>query len=417
VNSSRRLVAIVCVDMVGYSRLVAADEDGTLARWKAVRIEVIDPKLAQANGRVVKTTGDGLLIEFESIVAAMRFAIGVQTRMSERDDALPPDCRIQFRIGIHQGDVVIDGGDILGDAVNVASRLEGLAEPGGICVSARVQEDATGKLDVIFDDIGEQKLKNIQRPMRVFRARPADIADPLPAGRVSRALADDGKEREDAIYTEYLTEWARRCDLDGWADWSSGIFGAETSIDVEADARLMELQRWLLTRVWPGRYPELEKAFLNFSCVLNDFRTVFFEHAETTRSGETWCTPRFYKIPEWNEPLYQHLLNVYNYHTMLVADIFLELTRSANLICEAGRHSFLSDFRMREGWVGVMTGTYPHGMSIVRYRDEQVMADKPYPGLEGFKIDRAARDLNFGTGNPPPDLPPEDPNPDDEIPF
>jgi adenylate cyclase len=172
-HARRKLAAILLADVAGYSRLVGADEEGTLARMKAHRRELIDPKIGEHKGRLVKTTGDGLLVEFGSIVDALRCATEVQAGMVERNPDVPPDRRIEFRVGIHMGEVVVEDGDMFGDGVNIAARLEGLAEPGGICVSARVQEDAVGKLDLAFEDIGEQQLKNITRPVRVFRLRPS----------------------------------------------------------------------------------------------------------------------------------------------------------------------------------------------------------------------------------------------------
>jgi len=165
----RRLAAILAADVAGYSRLVEADEEGTLSRLKALRAEIIDPKIAEHRGRIVKTTGDGLLVEFASVIDALRCATEVQATIAERVGALPPDRRIEFRIGINVGDIVVEDGDIFGDGVNVAARLEGLAEPGGICVSARVQEDAAGRLDLAFEDMGEQALRNITRPVRAYK--------------------------------------------------------------------------------------------------------------------------------------------------------------------------------------------------------------------------------------------------------
>jgi adenylate cyclase len=166
--ATRRLAAILAADVVGYSRLIGADEPGTLQRLKAIRAELIDPAVERHNGRIVKTTGDGLLIEFGSTVDALRCATEVQAAIGERNAAIAPDKRIEFRIGIHQGDIVAEDGDIFGDGVNIAARLEALAESGGICVSARVQEDAAGKLDLAFRDLGEQRLHNIARPVRVY---------------------------------------------------------------------------------------------------------------------------------------------------------------------------------------------------------------------------------------------------------
>ena len=138
----RRLAAILAADVAGYSRLIGADEEGTLGRLKLIRAEVIDPAIAAHRGRLVKTTGDGLLVEFASVVDALRCAVEVQREIADRGTDTPVDRRIELRIGIHQGDIVVEDGDIFGDGVNVAARLEALAEPGGICVSARVQEDA-----------------------------------------------------------------------------------------------------------------------------------------------------------------------------------------------------------------------------------------------------------------------------------
>src|SRR5215470_14269371 len=141
-SQTRRLAAILAADVAGYSRLIGADEEGTLGRLKALRAEVTDPKIDQHRGRIVKTTGDGLLAEFASVIDALRCATEIQKALTEGNAALPPERRIELRIGIHQGDIVVEDGDIFGDGVNVAARLEALAEPGGICVSARVQEDA-----------------------------------------------------------------------------------------------------------------------------------------------------------------------------------------------------------------------------------------------------------------------------------
>jgi TolB-like protein/class 3 adenylate cyclase len=164
----RRLAAILAADVAGYSRLIGADEEGTLSRLKALRAELIDPKIAEHHGRIVKTTGDGLLVEFASVVDALRCAAEIQATVAESNAPLPADKRIDLRIGINMGDIVVEDGDIFGDGVNVAARLEGLAEPGGICVSARVREDAAGKLELAFRDVGEQQLRNIARPVRAY---------------------------------------------------------------------------------------------------------------------------------------------------------------------------------------------------------------------------------------------------------
>jgi adenylate cyclase len=166
----RKLVAILAADIAGYSRLVGLDEEGTLARLRSLRREVIDPTIAAHRGRTVKTTGDGMLVEFGSVVDAVRCAVVVQRKTSQREAELPPDRRIAFRIGVNLGDIVVEDGDIFGDGVNIAARLEGIAEPGGICLSAAVYEQVRGKIELDFADLGEQSLRNIARPVHAYRA-------------------------------------------------------------------------------------------------------------------------------------------------------------------------------------------------------------------------------------------------------
>src|SRR5690349_12445830 len=190
-TTTRRLASIMAADVAGYSRLIGTDEQGTLNRLRTIRTEVIDPKINEHHGRLVKTTGDGLLVEFGSVVDALRCAVEIQQSMAERN--IGSADKIDFRIGINVGDIVVEDGDIFGDGVNVAARLEGLAEPGGICVSARVQEDAAGKLNLAFDDIGERELKNIARPIRVHRVRiPSTENTPTSSGMrdTARPLPD-----------------------------------------------------------------------------------------------------------------------------------------------------------------------------------------------------------------------------------
>ena len=168
-SEQRRLAAILAADMVGYSRLMEADETGTLARLKTLRLELIDPAIARNKGRIIKTTGDGLLVEFGSVTCAVLCAVEIQQRMARRNADLPPGRLIEFRVGINLGDVIVDNDDIFGDGVNVAARLQQLAEPGGVCVSAAVRDQVADRMDVAFDDLGEQIVKNIVRPIRTFR--------------------------------------------------------------------------------------------------------------------------------------------------------------------------------------------------------------------------------------------------------
>ncbi len=180
----RRLAAILAADVAGYSRLMGADEEGTLSALTAHRTELIEPCVAEHRGRVVKTTGDGLLVEFPSVVDAVRCAVAFQDGMRARNADTPEDRRIVFRIGVNLGDVIIQDGDIYGDGVNVAARLEGLAEPGSVCVSGSVHEQVVNKIEVRFDDLGPRRVKNIGEPVRAFRIRSDEsaAAGPDPAG-------------------------------------------------------------------------------------------------------------------------------------------------------------------------------------------------------------------------------------------
>jgi adenylate cyclase len=165
----RELAAILAADVAGYSRLMGQDEEGTLAALKACRRELIDPTIEAHHGRIVKTTGDGILIEFASVVEAVRCAIAVQRGMARRNTEVSVEKRILFRIGINLGDVVAEGDDLLGDGANVAARLEGIAEPGGVCLSRAAYDQARGRIDLAAKDLGEQRLKNIAEPVRVFK--------------------------------------------------------------------------------------------------------------------------------------------------------------------------------------------------------------------------------------------------------
>ncbi|MEE9589034.1 MAG: adenylate/guanylate cyclase domain-containing protein, partial [Hyphomicrobiaceae bacterium] len=162
----RRLAAIFAADVVGYSRLMGEDETGTLKRLMSLRKELMQPKITQYGGRIVKVMGDGLLAEFPSVVEAVQCAAEVQENMVAREADLPDEQRIKLRIGVNLGDVIVEGSDIYGDGVNVAARLEGLAEPGGICISGATLDTVDGKLDLEFEDIGPQSVKNIAKPVR-----------------------------------------------------------------------------------------------------------------------------------------------------------------------------------------------------------------------------------------------------------
>jgi adenylate cyclase len=182
----RRLTAILAGDVVGYSRLMGADEEGTLTRLNAHRREFLEPKITEHRGRIVKRTGDGILIEFASAVDATRCAVEIQSGMTKRNEPMPSHQRIEFRIGIHVGDVMLEEGDIFGDGVNIAARLESIAHPGGVCISDDAYRQVRGKIDANFQDTGERELKNIARPVRVYQLQPdtAAVADSASASNL-----------------------------------------------------------------------------------------------------------------------------------------------------------------------------------------------------------------------------------------
>ena len=227
-----RLAAVMAADMVGYSRLMEADERGTLARLRAHRIELIDPAIAKNQGRLIKTTGDGLLVEFHSVADAVRSALEIQERMRRRNADLEDDQRIDFRIGINLGDIIFDDGDIYGDGVNVAARVEQLADVGGICVTAAVRDQVDGRVDVAFEDLGEKLLKNISRPVRIYRvavaapdgaagrrgagaARQATVVKPTIAVLPFANMSGDPEQEffVDGLTEDILTELSRRREL------------------------------------------------------------------------------------------------------------------------------------------------------------------------------------------------------------
>jgi len=224
-----RLAAIVAADMVGYSRLMEVDERGTLARLRTHRIELIDPVIERGNGHIIKTTGDGMLVEFQSVADAVRASIEIQERMRRRNSDVTADRRIEFRIGINLGDIIFEDGDVFGDGVNIAARVEQLAEVGGICVTAAVHNQVDGRLEASFEDLGEKPLKNITRPVRVYRLL-LPAASPTSGSRASQQTAvvrptiavlpfanmSGDPEQEffaDGLTEDILTELSRRREL------------------------------------------------------------------------------------------------------------------------------------------------------------------------------------------------------------
>jgi TolB-like protein/class 3 adenylate cyclase len=195
-TATRRLATILAADVAGYSRLMGTDEEGTLERLKALRHELLDPKMAMHHGRIVKTTGDGLLVEFASIVDAVRCAVEVQQAMPERNTGVAADNCIELRIGINLGDMIVDDDDLYGDGVNIAARIEALADVGGVFVSSTVHDHVRDRLPFVFEDLGEQQVKNIARPVRIYRVR-VGLTHPAPGGPGSplSRIAGEGAER------------------------------------------------------------------------------------------------------------------------------------------------------------------------------------------------------------------------------
>src|ERR1700735_764878 len=234
-NVQRRLAAVLAADVVGYSRLMEVDEAGTLARLKTVRLELIDPAIANCKGRIIKTTGDGILVEFQSVTEALRCAVDFQERMARRNRDMPAARTLLYRIGINLGDVIVEEDDIFGDGVNLAARLEAMAEAGGICISAAVRDQVGDRLSVGYEDLGEQHVKNIARPIRVYKvllnekttqtpangAAPAHAASPVSARKPSIAvlpfvnMSGDAEQEffADGLTEDIITELSRFRDI------------------------------------------------------------------------------------------------------------------------------------------------------------------------------------------------------------
>ena len=198
-DPERRLAAILAADVVGYSRLMEVDEAGTLARLKTIRLELIDPAIDKCKGRLIKTTGDGMLVEFQSVTEALRCGVDFQQRMARRNRDVPASRNILYRIGLNLGDVIAEDGDIFGDGVNVAARLEAMAEPGGICISAAVRDQVGDRLDVAYEDLGDRQFKNINRIIRVFRVLLAGQPDKNASGTAGSRAGTSLHNRRSSI--------------------------------------------------------------------------------------------------------------------------------------------------------------------------------------------------------------------------
>src|SRR5947209_6218834 len=230
----RRLTAILAADVVGYSRLMGANESGTLAALDALRTDFVNPKISEHQGRIVKLTGDGMLVEFPSVVNAVACAAELQRGIRKQNAGAPQDQRIEFRMGVNVGDVIVQGEDIFGDGVNVAARLEGIAKPGGIAISGSVREQIGNRLDLVFDDLGEQKLKNIVRPVHVYSVSQEELTiahttskrDPRPSIAVlpfSNMSGDPEQEYfSDGITEDIITDLSKISGL--WVAARNTVF-------------------------------------------------------------------------------------------------------------------------------------------------------------------------------------------------
>ena len=238
-SMERRLAAILAADVAGYSRMMEVDEAGTLARLKAHLGEIVEPKITAHHGNIVKTTGDGLLAEFASVVAAVECAVEIQRSMAERNAGEAEDQQTRFRIGINIGDIIIEGGDIFGDGVNIAARLEGLADPGGICVHRDVRSQVRNRLPLPFEDMGEVEVKNIARPLRVYKiVLDGTVPTAAPAKRVAKA---GGQASSQAARRRAGADPDRRWHWRFWSNWNPLRETAERQSDrIRADGQTID---------------------------------------------------------------------------------------------------------------------------------------------------------------------------------
>ncbi len=215
---------------------------------------------------------------------------------------------------------------------------------------------------------------------------------------------DHLKLRDDTVYGGYVDEWARRSHLDEWTAWSSFVLGSgQPRILAEVDEDLGELRRWLLGRVWPGLYPDLEQAFRNFARVLQDFHETLRSHLERGTGAPMLFTAKFYQIPEWDPPRYARLSKQYDFHVDLVSDLMLELTRAANLVCDQVRRNIAHNYRLADGHLIVQRGpdiNFSWVECVTRYSAEEALLERPYPDLESFYDARSERDWTIGSGRP-----------------
>jgi len=256
-REQRRLAAILAADVVGYSRMMGADEVGTIRALKAHRRELIDPKIAAHRGRIVKTMGDGILVEFSSIVDAVTAAVAIQRGMAKRNETISEDRRIVFRIGINVGDIVIDGNDIVGDSVNVAARLEALCEPGAVCISRGAHDQIRDKLTVAFTDLGEHNVKNIARPVGVFGLKATDIAN-LATETIVRDAISAGAADPNARPSHEIAQRIQFCRATDGTGLAWSVIGSGPTL-VKTGNWMTHLEKDIESPIWRHLWRDLAK--------------------------------------------------------------------------------------------------------------------------------------------------------------
>jgi adenylate cyclase len=262
-TATRRLAAILAADVAGYSRLMGANEEGTLNRLKAHRRQLVDPKIREHHGRIVKTTGDGMLVEFASVVDAVRCAVEIQRAMVDRNAEEHEEKRIAFRIGVNLGDVIADGGDIYGDGVNIAARLEALAEPGGICISRTVRDHIGDRLPYTFDDLGELSVKNIAQLVHAYALSAAAVAS-LP--EITTPLLPTGRSRRNNFRLALLMAGIAATSGIGSAVWWAWPKGNSPAVPVQTIATSVQRA--------PATEANRRRACRLSSCLSPTFRTI-----------------------------------------------------------------------------------------------------------------------------------------------
>ena len=308
-----------------------------------------------------------------------------------------PDCRRPLVLDETEADPEA----LIGDMCHIVAEAED--GPRGRPALSKEERDHYGNLILLCrthhaEIDGQPEAWSVERLTSIKSEHEKWVREQLPG-------YDADRQRDEEMYAAYIEEWRQRCDLDHWGDWGSFVLGGgQPQMTVAKDKELEDLRPWLLTRIWPNRYPALERAFVNFRLVLQDFQNTFREHAERPTPDDDWLmTVKFYQIRDWDEERYERLGRLYEFHVELVQDLFLELTRAANLVCDEVRATIFAAFQRDCGHLTAEWGpVLPDGSwreAVIQYSREERAAAMPYPGLEAFKATRETRDRHFGHGN------------------